>query len=227
VAFIQSIYCGIHRSYLALAVAAFFVLSAATQAAATSYLPLFDTTDLIGVDTVVVGGGSSSGHALFPPRKPSAIVGHDAITLAVKDVFSKQPWISVKGFQEVDVTELSKPNVIFFDFDISAQQDSADGRAVAVGSLGLQLWKYHPHGMRSAIAIQPATFPFLMSASAEELDKKLDTGARFLTSYFPYVLGCLKTGGGLNCSIVEDPWGQRPKSERINGKLYPSNGEKP
>lgn len=187
---------GILRTLIVALTIGFCSISMVNHAAAKSTLPLFDLANLKGVDTVIVGGSIVPEHRLLPEHSYSLTPEEvknpppSPIFLVVKDIFSKQRWISVKMARDVSIEERSKPNTLYLSYAVSAQQEVLDGKAIKVGSLALQLRKYGPGGAKSAIPILPATYPFLIPDTEDEFNKRVAAGVRYLTSYLPSYFVC-------------------------------------
>jgi hypothetical protein len=164
--------------------------------------PQFDDSALRGIDTVVVYGSisdPSSGADLFPPLSKRIKDEHgrrvpSQFLLAVRDVFSKAPWVSIKSRDEVH-GGLTRDNIIVFTFGVSARQEISGGKPIKVGSLSLQIQKYrtnpfHPTPDHYAIAYTPIAYPFLIPDTEEDLSKIINEGVRFLTAHLPSYFIC-------------------------------------
>lgn len=160
---------------------------------------LFDLADLDGVDTILIASSTVPDHDLLPIHEPSAkeMKTHppSPLVAAVTDIFAAYPWITVKDATAVPVHEWSKPNVIVLDFAVSARRDTSGSQPVTTGALALQLWKYDTNGLRSAIPVIPATYPFIIPTAEDGFNKTLATGVRFLTSYLPSYFVCANRDG--------------------------------
>lgn len=161
----------------------------------------FTQTDYLkGVDTVIVGESVVPEHVLLPQHAPTAEEINNPpprpILLLVKEIFSQQPWISVKQARDVPLQEQRQPNVIYLDYAVSARQDTINDQPVKVGSLALQILKYQTDGTRTAIAaFPPVTYPFLIPDSEEDFNKKLAEGIHYITDYLPSHFVCANKYG--------------------------------
>ena len=178
---------------------AVFVFAALAYHASSASMSLFYFPSLSGIDTIIVGGSTVPEHTLLPEHSvtPEEVKNHtpDPIFLVVKDIFSKQPWISVKMVRDVPVQEWSKPNILYLNYAVSARQETFDGKTVKVGSLELQLLKFDASGPKSAIPVLPATYPFLIPDTGKEFNRKRAEGIHYMTDYLPGYLACVnKTG---------------------------------
>jgi hypothetical protein len=205
------------RRRVVLVISVLVFVGLTVQASANSHLAENYVADLHGVDTVIVGNDIVPGHGLLPehPLTSEEVKNPppDPIFLVVKDIFSKQPWISVKMARDVPVQEWSKPNVIFFYYAVWARQESVDGKTFKIGSLVLQLRKYGPTGPKSAIAVLPVSYPFIILDNEKEFYKTLDESVRsltsFLTGYFALANSDKPSNIDPNDKYADYPFGEK------------------
>lgn len=170
---------------------------------------LFDMDYLKGVDTIFVysSGGPSSKLMPWPPtfnkKYPNIFVS------TLNEVFQEQPWVTFTDKMEPE--GLTKPNVLNFQFGLTVQEALVEGKPTKIGSISLLIWHrempmhnriYFPS---HAIPVVPASYPFIVPETTDELYKTLSQGIRFLTMYLPRYFACANKVG-------EDPcrWGPAP-----------------
>jgi len=179
------------------------VLLPVTRAAATSDGPVFDPTYLKGIDIVYVTqkGGPKANILPWPPMKDP--LPPSLFFLTVKEIFGKQPWVTVTRTMERQ--DEVKPNVLTFEFVTSAREEVVNGRPIKVGALALQLWhrdmplagntSFPSH----AIPIHPITYPFVALDSTEEFQKQLVAGVHYLVDHLPNYFACANQVGKDPC----------------------------
>ena len=177
-----------------------FIIAVVVPLPSVSAGRLTQTDYLKGVDTVIVDESVVPEHILLPQHVPTPEEiknpSPPLILRLVRDIFSQQPWISVKQARDVPLKEQYKSNVICLNYAVSAQQETINGQPVKVGSLALQILKYHPDGTRTAIAaLPPATYPFLVPDSESGFNKKIAEGVHYMTDYLPSHFVCANKYG--------------------------------
>jgi hypothetical protein len=166
--------------------------------AVASTMPIFDLTTLKGIDTVVVVRSVAPEHTLLPEHVPTANETKEPPGLflpLIKELFAKQPWITVKSAQGLSSTDISRSNVLLLDYAVTAQQEQLNGSAVTIASLALQIRRFDNEGRPTAIPLLPVTYPFVVPQTEDAFYLRLGSGVRYLTSYIPGYISCANKYG--------------------------------
>jgi hypothetical protein len=215
---------------------ALLALAIKPASAAASKDLLFDISVLDKVTTIVVGSTTAPEHTLLPKLPGPLGPGdhsNDIFVVAVKQVFASNPSISVKSSYDVPYEELKHPSVLVLEFVVSAQQETADGKNLKVGSLALQILPYNEQGLQPPIRIVPASYPFLIPDTQQEYAKKITDGVRYLIGYLPSYVSCAQVPRGYpsaecpKCQPdpchIDEPFGE-DQNPRCSVPLSPKAG---
>lgn len=181
---------------LALLILSLCVVTSTTASAST--LGIFEPRLLKGIDTVLVSYEILPEYSLLP-KETSSPETRGTISLnllpAVKALFAKSPWITVRATEDMTHADRSRPNVLVLVYAISTQRATINGNTLSVGSLGLQIQKHDSAKQYTAIAVVPATYPFVVPDTSALLGSTVDKGVRYLTSYLPGYIACANKYG--------------------------------
>lgn len=188
---------------------AFFLTISATRPASADMERLFDTNYLKGVDTILVSYGGGPNSNLMPWPKVTYPAPPSIFILALKDIFSEQAWIKIT--EKTEPSDFTKPNVITFQFSTTVRESVIDGKSIKAGTLSILIWRGGPHSRDQVcipsrvLANPPISYPFIVPATTDELNKTLTEGVRFLTLHLPRYFACGNNVGSDPCQ-----WGPRP-----------------
>jgi hypothetical protein len=196
--------------------------------------PLFNWHALQGIDTIIVFTEYGPNAALLPTyihhftqndvhslfQNPSA----DSATVAIRQLFSKQPWITVKQWSPTRSQEPFKSNVLSLTVSLSARQEIVDGKAFNVGAVAVQLHKDLQEDVKSSldpflipsipisavattvqtthvIPISPVSYPFAIPVTSDAAQHAIADGVRYLLSYLPSYFVCAHKGDDCKISL--------------------------
>lgn len=174
-------------SEILIAVLFISVISFNQYAFATEWWPEFKLKNIAKVDTIIVSFKVADRHYKFLPKFPDSAVNlPNPFSKATQELFSRQKWLTIALYQDLKTEQLFQPNVIHFDFSITARQQEINGKVYRLGSIGLQLRKYDPVSKTFyAVDKFPAAYPFVVPETYAELEGILSKGAIFLTRHLP------------------------------------------
>jgi hypothetical protein len=174
------------------------VLCSSPPAHADTYLngPIA-TSRLKGLDTVIVSLGYGPSYQIMKDDSSySANVDTlDTAAQTVKEVFSKQPWITIHSTRDFKPSQdIHKPNFLVMAFMVSAQPDKVSAglfrRPVIVASLSMKLFYWDTEDTYVNVGTIDATYPFVAPSDHAEFNARVADGVRYLTFYIPSHMYC-------------------------------------
>lgn len=151
--------------------------------------PNFPNEHLSDVDTVDVIVDTDFGYYLWGKRIKGEISKENPFQKAVEEVFSSQPWITVRAWSSQNAEEHNQPNVLLLHFTLSTREEIFDGKKIELGGLSLQLERT-VSGKKVILPAFDESFPFVLPASVPEMNKKISEGIYALSGHFPAYITC-------------------------------------